>query len=70
VARRAQHFNDLYALKNAPPQIYMGLFDGHSGKEAAEYCRYLTIHQPRRLKLSAWAGARMSGPPALRTALC
>lgn len=34
-----QHYNDLHALKNAPPQIYIGIFDGHSGKEAAEYCR-------------------------------
>lgn len=35
-----EHYNDLFTLKRAPPQVYVGLFDGHSGKEAAEFCRY------------------------------
>jgi len=33
-----EHFNELLGLSCAP-QVYVGLYDGHSGKQAAEYCR-------------------------------
>lgn len=33
------YFNELLGLQDSPPQVYLGLFDGHKGKQAAEFCR-------------------------------
>ncbi|KAL6060953.1 Protein phosphatase 1E [Balamuthia mandrillaris] len=34
-----EHFNELLGLEDGAPQLYIGLFDGHSGKHAADFCR-------------------------------
>eukprot|EP00005_Dracoamoeba_jomungandri_P003718 CAMPEP_0174254314 /NCGR_PEP_ID=MMETSP0439-20130205/3651_1 /TAXON_ID=0 /ORGANISM="Stereomyxa ramosa, Strain Chinc5" /LENGTH=1039 /DNA_ID=CAMNT_0015335829 /DNA_START=134 /DNA_END=3253 /DNA_ORIENTATION=- len=34
-----KHFNTLLGLPSQPTQIYFALFDGHSGVEAAHYCK-------------------------------
>ncbi len=33
-----KHFNEMFGIKGEQ-QIYIGLFDGHSGKNASEFCR-------------------------------
>eukprot|EP01117_Protostelium_nocturnum_P007645 TRINITY_DN2743_c0_g1_i2.p1 TRINITY_DN2743_c0_g1~~TRINITY_DN2743_c0_g1_i2.p1 ORF type:complete len:555 (-),score=169.87 TRINITY_DN2743_c0_g1_i2:406-2070(-) len=61
------HFNQYLGLKNAPPQAYFGVYDGHSGKAAADYSKvhlHVNIFEQTVLK-----SEQQQTMPALESAL-